>query len=127
MKKPYHTIIPALITSPISNEFLYSFGVMGGHHQPQGQAQVFLNLVLHGMDPQQALSTPRFHHNQETNTVALENPISVSVKTRLRKFRHKIVDAVGTNFGGGQVIQRTDFGGYIGGSDPRKDGQAQGY
>jgi gamma-glutamyltranspeptidase/glutathione hydrolase len=127
LKRPYHTIIPAMITSPISEKLLYSFGVMGGHHQPQGQAQVFLNLVLHGMDPQQALNSPRFHHDQNMNTLALENPISVSVKTRLRKYGHKIVDAVGTNFGGGQVIQCADSGSYIGGSDPRKDGQAQGY
>ncbi|MHA2052471.1 MAG: gamma-glutamyltransferase [Candidatus Hodarchaeales archaeon] len=127
LKRPFHTIIPAMITSPVSEKFLYSFGVMGGHHQPQGQSQVFLNLILHGMNPQQALSSPRFHHDQQKNTVALENPISVSVKVKLRKLGHKVVDAVGTNFGGGQIIQSTDSGGYVGGSDPRKDGQAQGY
>lgn len=127
LKRPFHTIIPAMITSPTSENFLYSFGVMGGHHQPQGQAQVFLNLILHGMDPQQALSSPRFHHDQNMNTVALENPISISIRASLRKFGHRIVDAVGTNFGGGQAIQRTDSGSYIGGSDPRKDGQAQGF
>ncbi|MHA2254186.1 MAG: gamma-glutamyltransferase family protein, partial [Candidatus Kariarchaeaceae archaeon] len=53
-KRPFHTIIPAMITDT-ENNLLYSFGVMGGHHQIQGQAQVFLNLILHGMSPQEAL------------------------------------------------------------------------
>ncbi|MHA1205996.1 MAG: gamma-glutamyltransferase [Candidatus Hodarchaeales archaeon] len=126
-KRPYHTIIPAMITSPSTDELLYSFGVMGGHHQPQGQAQVFLNLVLHGMNPQDAINAPRFNHEQSSNIVAVEEPIPINVKTKLRKRGHKIVDSVGMNFGGGQIIQRTPYGVFIGGSDPRKDGQAQGY
>ena len=126
-KRPYHTIIPAMITSPSTDELLYSFGVMGGHHQPQGQAQVFLNLVLHGMNPQDAINAPRFNHEQSSNIVAVEEPIPINVKTKLRKIGHKIVDSVGMNFGGGQIIQRTPYGVFIGGSDPRKDGQAQGY
>ncbi|MFX0183224.1 MAG: gamma-glutamyltransferase [Candidatus Hodarchaeota archaeon] len=125
-KRPYHTIIPAMVTLP-NNEFVYSFGVMGGHHQPQGQAQVFLNLVLHGMSPQEALDYPRFHHDQVTNTVALEDPIEIGLRAELRRRGHNIVDCVGTNFGGGQIIQKSINGCYIGGSDPRKDGQAQGY
>lgn len=126
-KRPFHTIIPAMITSPDS-ELLYSFGVMGGHHQPQGQAQVFLNLILHEMDPQKAIDSPRFHHDQTTNTVAFEEPIGIKIRSELRKRGHNIVDSVGVNFGGGQIIQRDlSSSCYIGGSDPRKDGQVQGY
>jgi len=125
-KRPYHTIIPAMVTSP-NNELVYSFGVMGGHHQPQGQAQVFLNLVLHGMSPQEALEYPRFHHDQVTNTVALEDPIEIGLRAELRRREHHVVDCIGTNFGGGQIIQKSINDCYIGGSDPRKDGQAQGY
>lgn len=126
-KRPFHTIIPAMITSS-EGELVYSFGVMGGHHQPQGQAQVFLNLILHEMDPQEAISCPRFHHDQITNTVAFEDPIEIGVRTKLRERGHVILDCVGTNFGGGQIIQRNSTNGcYVGGSDPRKDGQTQGY
>jgi gamma-glutamyltranspeptidase/glutathione hydrolase len=126
-KRPFHTIIPAMVTTT-EGELVYSFGVMGGHHQPQGQAQVLLNLILYEMDPQEALSRPRFHHDQSSNTVALEEPIDVGVRAELRKRGHFISDSVGTNFGGGQVIERNSFNGcYIGGSDPRKDGQVQGY
>ncbi|MHA1513259.1 MAG: gamma-glutamyltransferase, partial [Candidatus Hodarchaeales archaeon] len=74
-----------------------------------------------------AINAPRFNHEQSSNIVAVEEPIQINVKTKLRKKGHKIVDSVGMNFGGGQIIQRTPHGGFIGGSDPRKDGQAQGY
>ncbi|MFX0050502.1 MAG: gamma-glutamyltransferase [Candidatus Hermodarchaeota archaeon] len=125
-KRPFHTIIPAMVTSP-NNELIYSFGVVGAHHQPQGQAQVFLDLVLHGMSPQEALDYPRFHHDQITNTVAIEDPLGIGLRAELRRRGHNIVDCVGINFGGGQIIKKSRNGCYIGGSDPRKDGQAQGY
>ena len=126
-KRPYHTIIPAMITDTESR-LLYSFGVMGGHHQPQGQAQVFLNLILHGLDPQEAMSCPRFHHDQTSNTIAIEEPIPLGVRSSLRRKNHHIVDCVGINFGGGQIIGKNPSNGsYCAGSDPRKDGQAQGY
>jgi gamma-glutamyltranspeptidase/glutathione hydrolase len=126
-KRPFHTIIPAMITDT-ENKLFYSFGVMGGHHQPQGQAQVFLNLILHGFSPQKAIESPRFHHDQTTNTVAFEEPISIGTRSALRRFNHHIVDSVGVNFGGGQIIKFNEKNGsYSAGSDPRKDGQAQGY
>ncbi len=126
-KRPYHTIIPAMITSNSSDKLLHSFGVMGGHHQPIGQSQVFLNLVLQGMDPQDAISTPRFHHDQNSNIVAFEEPIDIKVKSQLRRIGHNVRDSVGFNFGGGQIISISENRTYSGGSDPRKDGQAQGF
>ena len=126
-KRPFHTIIPALVTNS-KNDFLYSFGVMGGHHQPQGQAQVFLNMVLFDMDPQSAIESPRFNHEQFSNVVGLEAPIPISIRMKLREKGHNIVDCVGMNFGGGQIIKNDpEIAVYIAGSDPRKDGQAQGY
>lgn len=126
-KRPYHTIIPGMITDE-HDELAYSFGVMGGHHQPQGQAQVFLNLIIQDMDPQTALSAPRFHHEQRINTLAVESPIDISVKTALRKLGHAIVPDIGTNFGGGQIIMNDKKNGcYVAGSSPRKDGCANGF
>ena len=42
-KRPMHTIIPSLATK--QNKPYLSFGVMGGHYQPMGQAHVLSNII----------------------------------------------------------------------------------
>ena len=59
-KRPFHTIIPAFITK--DGKPWISFGVMGGGMQPQGHAQIVMNLVDFGMNLQEAGDAPRIHH-----------------------------------------------------------------
>lgn len=124
-KRPYHTIIPAMLF--FEDKPYVSFGVMGGMMQPQGQLQVLCSLIDHSMSPQSALDAPRFRF-YEGKKVALEEGISEEVKDGLRKRGHSIVDGEHSEFGGGQLIlidPHTES--LIAGSDPRKDGCAQGY
>jgi len=51
-KRPYHTILPALLVESASRQLVASFTVMGGFMQPQGHLQVLLNTRDHGMSPQ---------------------------------------------------------------------------
>jgi gamma-glutamyltranspeptidase/glutathione hydrolase len=125
-KRPYHTIIPAMIFR--DDKPLYSFGVMGGAMQPQGHLQVAINLIDLGMDPQRALDAPRFRVI-EGRRVTLEPGIPKDVAEELRRRGHDIAspDLPGT-YGGGQIIQiDPETGALAGGSDPRKDGCAIGY
>lgn len=131
-KRPYHTIIPALITHPCTNgegEDLFAcFGVMGGFMQPQGHVQVLTGLVDDGIDPQSTLDRPRFciENGQAGGWVALEEGIPVQVMSELASMGHTVKPVSGAGrslFGRGQIILRDLHTGVLcGGSDPRADG-----
>jgi gamma-glutamyltranspeptidase/glutathione hydrolase len=59
-KRPFHTIIPGFACK--DGEPWLAYGVMGGGMQPQGQAQIIINMVDYGLDPQQAGDSPRWQH-----------------------------------------------------------------
>ena len=148
-KRPYHTIIPAMVTrlpSPagrraggegetyIGEETLYaSYGVMGGFMQPQGHVQVLSALVDDGLDPQSALDLPRFCIDVEESggRVALEEGIPENVVKELEILGHPVYPVRGYDrslFGRGQVILRdAETGVLCAGSDPRADGCAMTY
>jgi gamma-glutamyltranspeptidase/glutathione hydrolase len=134
-KRPFHTIIPAFVTK--DGKPVFSFGVMGGDFQPQGQVQVLMNIIDFGMSPQQAGEQPRVrHHESSTPTgqkmvaggsVSVERHISEDIKRKLASMGHKVRSGTGV-FGGYQGIWRkSNPRRYFGGSDPRKDGCAIGY
>lgn len=130
-KRPYHTIIPSMITHDNSSDLFASFGVMGGFMQPQGHLQVALNLIDSQMDPQSALDTPRFciKDGEAGGAVSLEKGIPLEVMADLVQMGHQIEPVHGHNravFGRGQIILRDQKTGVLwGGSDPRADGLAQ--
>ncbi len=139
-KRPYHTIIPAMVTRPPSpsgrgdggeGESLYaSYGVMGGFMQPQGHVQVLSALVDDGLDPQSALDRPRFciDVDESGGRVAIEEGMPDATFTRLEKMGHPVYSVSGYEralFGRGQVILREAESGVLcAGSDPRADGCA---
>ena len=134
-KRPFHTIIPGFVTK--GGEPVFSFGVMGGDMQPQGQSQVLMNLIDFGLSPQQAGEQPRVQHFESSDptgtkmsgggSIGLEHGFSDKVRARLADMGHKVRDGVGA-FGGYQGIWREENPlRYFGGSDPRKDGCAVGY
>jgi gamma-glutamyltranspeptidase/glutathione hydrolase len=135
-KRPFHTIIPAFVTRDGSP--LMAFGLMGGDMQPQGHAQVIVNLVDFGMNLQEAGDAIRFHHSgstEPTGTVMtdggvlhIEDGLPDSVLAELRRRGHRIQpESVGA-YGGYQAIWRDPVTGvYSGATEKRKDGCAIGY
>jgi gamma-glutamyltranspeptidase/glutathione hydrolase len=134
-KRPFHTIIPAFITK--DEKPYISFGLMGGAMQPQGHAQIVINLVDFGMNLQEAGDAARIRHegsSQPTGSkmkdggwVNLESGISYQSIRELIQKGHKIKFSVG-GFGGYQAILFDEKNGvYYGASESRKDGQAAGY
>lgn len=129
-KRPYHTIIPAMVTRESDNSLFAAMGVMGGFMQPQGHLQVFLAMAVDQWDAQESLDMPRFCIEDGTagGEVALEKGIPTRTIADLRKRGHAIHVVDGFEralFGRGQVIHRDNLSGVLtGGSDPRADGCA---
>ncbi|KAL8927061.1 MAG: hypothetical protein Q9208_002607 [Pyrenodesmia sp. 3 TL-2023] len=137
-KRPYHTIIPALVTNASDGSLHTVYGVMGGFMQPQGHVQVLLNMLTFKYNPQTALDAPRMCIGAGTpdqgkvldRTVYLEEGISEDVAAELRRWGHEITMVKGYErglFGRGQVIRCHVEDGknvYSAGSDPRGDGAA---
>jgi gamma-glutamyltranspeptidase / glutathione hydrolase len=122
-KRPYHTIIPAFVTR--NGQPLISYGVMGGHMQPQGHAQVMVRLFDYEQNPQAALDAPRWRFDTGLD-IGVEAAIGVDVLAELERRGHALTVQPGDQFGGGQLIYRLDDG-YVAASEPRKDGQAVGF
>ena len=134
-KRPFHTIIPAFITK--DGNPLISFGLMGGAMQPQGHAQIVINIIDFDMNLQEAGDAPRIRHqsNQQptggemTNggEVALEKGFNYKQIRELMKKGHRVIYDLGS-FGGYQAIM-IDYVNkvYFGASESRKDGSAIGY
>jgi len=131
-KRPYHTIIPGMITR--ADGSLYApYGVMGGFMQPQGHVQVAVGLIDDLLDPQAALDRARFCITPATagGAVALEAGLPREVTDGLSALGHPVIAGVDgfdrSLFGRGQVIRREADGVLWGGSDPRADGCAMGF
>ncbi|HRD72993.1 MAG TPA: gamma-glutamyltransferase [Aquimonas sp.] len=136
-KRPFHTIIPAFITQ--DGKPWLSFGLMGGAMQPQGHAQIVINLIDFGMNLQEAGDAPRIHHDGSTEptgqnlamtdggVLQLESGFPYETIRALMNAGHHVEFANGP-YGGYQAIARDHAQGiYIGASESRKDGQAAGY
>jgi gamma-glutamyltranspeptidase/glutathione hydrolase len=130
-KRPFHTLVPAMLAE--NGDFRGSFGVMGGDIQPQGHMQVVANLIDSGLNPQAALDTPRFRFIEDHEVTLETSRLPEETIEDLRQRNHDVMteeeyfvpDA--NHYGGGQLIIRKDDGTLIGGSEPRRDGQAVGF
>ncbi|KAI8333832.1 nucleophile aminohydrolase [Chlamydoabsidia padenii] len=154
-KRPYHTIIPSMITKKQENgqhELEACFGVMGAFAQPQGQVQVVLNMLRYLQNPQHSLDLPRLcvapppdkdkdsyasyaFTDVSQSVVYLEDGFTDKVIRDLEAKGHVCIRLEGHSrftVGRGQIIRaktdpRTGKRVLIAGSDPRGDGHAEGW
>jgi len=134
-KRPFHTIIPAFVMK--GGEPLISFGLMGGAMQPQGHAQIVVNMIDFGMNLQEAGDAARINHTGSSEPTGstmtdggvlhMETAFSEETREALEAMGHTLGSSDGS-FGGYQAIMwDKDQGVYYGASEVRKDGQAAGY
>ena len=128
-KRPFHTIIPAFMTRDGQPQM--SFGVMGGHMQPQGHLQTLVRMLDFGQNPQAACDAPRWRVNDglAINVDQRMDPALVQGLVDLGHRPEKLTDSY-MDLGAGQFIWRLGdpaSEGYVAASDPRRDGQAAGF
>jgi gamma-glutamyltranspeptidase/glutathione hydrolase len=132
-KRPFHTIIPGFATR--GGQPWLAFGVMGGDMQPQGQAQIIINLVDYQLGLQAAGDSPRWRHEGSSDPtgraatgrgiVHLESGVPETTRRGLAGLGWTLGGSDG-QFGGYQAIQRWP-GRYAAASEMRKDGAALAY
>ena len=126
-KRPFHTIIPAFITR--DGKPWVSFGLMGGSMQPQGHAQIVMNLVDFGMNLQEAGDAPRIFHAGSSSPTGdadaqltdggrlyLESGFAYATVRQLMQWGHDVGFEHGP-YGGYQAILRQANGVYVGPAD----------
>ena len=121
-KRPMHTIIPALAFR--GGDLWACFGVMGADYQPVGHVHLLTNLVDYGMDPQEALDSPRVMAYPAD--LRVERGVAPAVREALAARGHRVVEAEEPLGGGQCILVDHRRGVLVGGSDPRKDGIALG-
>ncbi len=118
-KRPFHTIIPSMVTK--DGNPLFAFGLMGGHMQPQGHLQILNRLLDHDWNPQAISDAPRWYVSPKFE-VTFESGFSENTIEDLKGRGNKCFENTNPGIWGGyQGIYKLDDG-YCGGYDKRKNG-----
>jgi len=120
-KRPLSSMSPTIVTKD-GKPFL-SLGAAGG---PTIISQTLVHLLLmldFGLDVEQALAHPRFHHQWKPDRIVMEEAWPSSVIDALRRKGHTVT--VVSRLGAAQAVQYSfDEDEFKGASDPRIDGEA---
>ena len=106
-----------------------ALGTPGSYGIPQTTTQMLLNLLVYGMDIQEAIEAPRVRVYTD-RTVDAEARIPVDVRAALEARGHvlRLLPEYSWVVGGGQGVTRDPATGTLaGGADPRRDGYAIGW
>jgi gamma-glutamyltranspeptidase/glutathione hydrolase len=122
---PFHTLNPAL--ARLADGRVVVYGTMGGDGQPQTQAAILTRLRA-GMEPQQAVSAPRWLLGRTWGTTVtklrVEARVSPAAIDRLRALGHdlEVIEPYSELVGHAGMIVRRPDGVLEGAADPRGDG-----
>ena len=125
-KKPFHTLIPAM--AHLKNGATLVYGNMGGDGQPQSQSAVFGRAAMLGLNPQDAVSAPRWllgrTWGQSSDTLKLESRFPTTTVAALQGWGHdvEVLGDFDETFGHAGCLLRHPNGALEGGFDPRSDG-----
>jgi gamma-glutamyltranspeptidase/glutathione hydrolase len=127
-----HTLMPGMLLRNGRAEV--ALGAMGGDGQPQTMVQLVTGLLDDGLDPQAAVSRPRWVARTDApftplRSLAIEaDGVDAATVEALQSRGHEVelVEPQTPIMGWAQVIRRLTDGSYQGGADPRADSLAAG-
>jgi gamma-glutamyltranspeptidase / glutathione hydrolase len=124
-KRPVSSMAPTMLLR--DGKLFMVVGAPGGSRIPTAILQVILNVVDFGMNVQDAVDAPRFHHQWKPDRISVEHGISPDTIALLKGMGHQIDDAPGVVLA--QVAAILNDGGWLqGASDGRSTaGKAAGY
>jgi len=123
-KRPLSSMAPTIVLR--DNELFMLLGGPGGSRIPTAVLQVFLNVVDFGMNPQEAVDAPRFHHQWLPDAISVERGFSPDALALLRSRGHEVRNEAGPVAAVVELIVK-DGGWLQGAADGRRWGRAAGY
>jgi gamma-glutamyltranspeptidase/glutathione hydrolase len=127
--RPPHTLTPTLACR--GKELALVLGCMGGDGQVQTQVQLLVAMLDAGLDPQQAVSRPRWYLDRASpgSPLLVEEGLDPVLVAGLRQMGHEVsvLGPAEEIMGHAQVIAVERTGALIGAADRRSDGQALGF
>jgi gamma-glutamyltranspeptidase / glutathione hydrolase len=124
-KRPLSSMTPTILTR--NGQFFMAVGAPGGPRIITSVLQVILNIVDFGMNPQDAVDFPRFHHQWQPDELTMEQGFSPDTIALLEARGHKV-----NQLAQGRVTSAVEAivseGGWLEGAvDGRRPGKAAGY
>ena len=133
-KRPRTTLINYIARK--DGQPVMTIGCPGGDNQAQANVQLMLNVLVFGMDPQQAVEAPRFASQTVVNSfyphtylpgrLDLEPGIPESTANALRALGHDIDRAANCGLGATVSVRDPQTGHLSTGGDPRRACYAMG-
>ena len=124
-KRPLSSMTPTIVLK--DGKLFMTAGAPGGSRISTAVLQVILNVLDFGMNVQDAIDAPRFHHQWQPDKLSLEHGISPDTVALLKSRGYEVDYAPGVVLA--QVAAIVSDGGWLqGGSDGRSAaGKASGY
>ena len=134
-KRPRTTLVNYIVET--QGQPFATFGCPGGDHQVQGNLQLMLNMLVFGMNSQEAVEAPRFATDSVPNSfyphvyhpgqLSVEDGIDSDTIYELKVKGHKVVRSTVCGLGATVTTRNVDTGVMSAGADPRRTGYALGW
>ncbi len=120
-KRPLSSMCPTIVLK--DDRPVLALGASGGPRIISGVLNVMVNLLDYSLPPQEAMTAPRLHHQWQPDTVFFDRPAPPALIEMLKARGHAINDEHR-----GAIVQLIfrEPDGWLGASDPRKQGRPAG-